>query len=94
MRSVRENRALLTQIRMDRLMMFFKLLGIDKYAHIIVCALLVGVLKYITGAGVAVLLVMALAIGKEIVWDKLLGKGDASIGDVWADIIGVFLGVM
>ena len=68
--------------------------GTDKYIHVIACALIVGILGHILNIILAVLITFFVAISKELIYDKLLKKGTADIKDIFADIIGILIGIL
>lgn len=68
--------------------------GTDKYIHVIACALIVGILGHILNIILAVLITSLVAISKELIYDKLLKKGTADIKDIFADIIGILIGIL
>ena len=68
--------------------------GTDKYIHVIACALFVGILGHILNIILAVLITLLIAISKELIYDKMLKKGTADIKDIFADIIGILIGIL
>ena len=69
-------------------------LGQDGLAHIVCCAALCGLLGLILPLWVSIVATVAVGIGKELVWDKWLGKGTASWKDVLCDLIGIAVGAL
>jgi hypothetical protein len=66
----------------------------DKFQHIGVSALLVVFGLVHMPAWVVILSVVFVGLAKEIVWDRLLGRGDPDTWDLVADLAGVGIGVV
>ena len=71
----------------------FNLIGSDGMKHIILSAILTVVAKWLLPAWVAVGVVMAIGIAKEI-YDKVSEKGCCEWKDIMCDIIGIIIGVL
>lgn len=68
--------------------------GTDGLAHIVCSAALCGLLSLMLPMWVSIVATAAVGIGKELVWDKWLGKGSPSWKDLLCDLIGIALGVL
>ena len=79
---------------MENIIKILTSVGTDKYIHVIACALIVGILGHILNIILAVLITFLVAISKELIYDKLLKKGTADIKDIFADIIGILIGIL
>ena len=76
---------------MGRLLKYF---GQDGLAHILVSLVLCAVLGVFLPLWAAVLIVLAIGIAKELVWDLWLEKGTAEWRDIVSDAVGILLGVL
>lgn len=70
---------------------YFKL---DGCKHIIVSVFLVSILKLFMPIVIAAIVVFVIGIVKELVWDKYLGKGTCELKDLYANIVGVIIGIL
>jgi hypothetical protein len=70
-----------------------KCIGFDGLMHIVLSAIMVGILKHIIGALGAVAVVALIGIGKEI-YDRRTGKGCAEFKDLVCDLTGIIVGVL
>lgn len=68
-------------------------IGFDGLLHIVLSAIMVGTLKHIIGALLAVAVVALIGIGKEI-YDKRTGKGCAEWKDIAWDLVGIMVGML
>lgn len=68
-------------------------IGLDGLLHIVLSAIMVGTLKHIIGALLAVAVVALIGIGKEI-YDKRTGKGCAEWKDIACDMAGIMVGML
>lgn len=68
-------------------------IGFDGLLHIVLSAIMVGILKHIIGALGAVAVVALIGIGKEI-YDRRTGKGCAEFKDMVCDLVGIMIGVI
>ena len=68
--------------------------GRDGLAHMVCCAALVGVLGLFLALWVAVVVTAAIGIGKELVWDRWMGKGTCEWRDLLADVAGMVIGML
>lgn len=82
-------------VKMCKAMMnrIYTILPHDKCLHMIVCAVLCGGLKHFVGLLMAILVTLAIGIGKEI-WDKTSDRGTADMKDLLADCIGIVIGAL
>lgn len=69
------------------------LIGSDGMKHIILSAILTVVAKWLLPVWVAVGVVMAIGIAKEI-YDKVSEKGCCEWKDIMCDLIGIVIGVL
>ena len=76
---------------MGRLLKYF---GQDGLAHILASLVLCTVLGVFLPLWAAVLIVLAIGIAKELVWDLWLEKGTAEWRDIVSDAVGILLGVL
>ena len=74
-----------------RLLKYF---GQDGLAHILVSLVLCTVLGVFLPLWAAVLIVLAIGIAKELVWDLWMEKGTAECRDIIADAVGIALGAV
>ena len=72
---------------------FFNLIGSDGMKHIILSAILTVVAKWLLPVWVAVGVVMAIGIAKEV-YDKVSGRGCSEWKDLICDVIGIIIGVL
>lgn len=68
--------------------------GADGMAHALCCLLVCALSGAFLPVWAAVLLGILVGAGKELVWDKWLGKGHASWHDFLCDLAGVVLGLL
>lgn len=78
---------------MEKLNKLFDMIGYDGCKHIILSAILTVVAKWLLPVWVAVVLVLAIGIAKEI-YDKVSGKGCAEWKDIACDTAGIIIGIM
>lgn len=69
-------------------------IGQDGLLHILCCIVLVSIIDIVLPLWVAVLITATVAVGKELVWDKLLGKGSPSWKDLLCDFVGIIIGCL
>lgn len=70
----------------------------DKKIHLIgsfFTAFIVGIFAFITGNPIFYFISVGFSwlvwiVGKELIWDKLLGRGQFEMEDIYADIVGSF----
>lgn len=70
----------------------------DKKIHLIgsfLTAFIVGIFAFITGNPIFYFISVGFSwlvwiVGKELIWDKLLGRGNFEMEDIYADIVGSF----
>lgn len=70
----------------------FSYIGKDGLLHIVCSAVITFVLNLIMPLWIAVLITAIIGIGKEIVYDKMLGKGTFYKKDLICDAIGIVIG--
>lgn len=78
---------------MSRLNNTLDLIGYDGMKHIILSAILTVVAKWLLPVWVAVGVVLAIGIAKEV-YDKVSGKGCSEWKDLICDVLGIVIGVM
>lgn len=69
-------------------------IGQDGLLHILCCIVLVSVIDIVLPLWVAVLITAAVAAGKELVWDKWLGRGTFDWKDLLCDLAGIAIGAL
>ena len=69
------------------------MITIDKYKHLVASAIITVALNLFLPWWIAGGIAFAIGVGKEI-YDKLSGRGRAEWGDLFADIIGVLIGIL
>lgn len=69
-------------------------LGKDGVLHVFFSAVLCSALGWVLPAWAAAVLAMAVGVGKELVWDKWMGRGTFDKKDLVADALGVLLGAL
>ena len=67
--------------------------GTDGLLHCIISALLTALIGIFTPWWCSVIIVLLLGIAKEI-YDKLSGKGNPDVKDMYCDIIGIIIGTL
>ena len=75
--------------------MFTKLanyFGTDGLLHILCSIIAMTSLNIFLPVWISVILVLLIGIGKELIYDKLMGKGTPSWKDLLADVIGIIIG--
>lgn len=78
----------------DMINKFRDYFGIDGLLHIICSTVLVSLLDLILPLIFSIIITLLIGIGKEVVWDKMLGKGTYDKKDIIADIIGILIGIL
>ena len=68
--------------------------GTDGLAHIVCSAALTAVIGLFMPAWAAAIITAGIGIGKELIWDKLLGKGTFDVKDLAADALGIIIGAI
>lgn len=71
----------------------YRWLGTDGLLHVLCSVLIVVVAGMFLPVWASIVTAVVAGIAKEIVWDRMMGHGDASWHDLTCDIIGVALGV-
>ena len=69
-------------------------IGQDGLLHILCCIVLVSVIDIVLPLWGAVLIAAAVAVGKEFVWDKWLGRGTFDKKDLLCDLVGIIIGCL
>lgn len=68
--------------------------GVDGLLHIVCSALIVGVAGVFMPLWAAVLVAALVGVGKEVVYDRMLGKGTFDRKDLLADAVGIIIGAL
>ena len=68
--------------------------GVDGLLHIVCSALIVGVAGVLMPLWAAVLVAALVGVGKEVVYDRMLGKGTFDRKDLLADAVGIIIGAL
>ena len=71
-----------------------KNLGFDGLLHLIVCKLIMDACTLVMPLAVAVILTSVVALGKEFIYDRAMGKGSFEKKDLVADAVGIVLGII
>jgi hypothetical protein len=74
---------------MNKIINYF---GQDGLLHIICSTILVSVINLAAPLWMAVVITAVIGIAKEIIYDKLLGKGTCDAKDLVADAVGIIIG--
>lgn len=74
---------------------FCKYIGIDGLLHLCITALLVEACYIVMPLHISALVTLLVSIvGKEVVWDLILGKGTTDLKDIACDIWGTMCGLL
>ena len=76
---------------MDKIFNYF---GFDGLKHILCCNLIVVLVNILLPLWIAVLASVVAALGKEIIWDKILKRGTFDKKDLISDGIGIIIGCL
>ena len=68
--------------------------GFDGLSHIVLSSLALVILKLFLSFWIALAIVALCCIGKEVIYDKLLKKGQFDKKDFIADAIGIIIGIL
>lgn len=68
--------------------------GVDGLLHIICCMVIMQLLGNFLPLWAAVLIIAAIGLGKEFIWDRRLKKGTCEKRDLLADAVGIVLGLI
>ena len=66
---------------------------IDKYKHIVVSAIIMVIFNLFLPTYIAAIITFVIGAGKEI-YDKVTNKGCAEWKDLFADVIGIIIGIL
>lgn len=69
-------------------------IGQDGLLHILCCTVLVGIIGLFFPLWVAIIATAIIGTGKELVWDKWLGRGTFDKKDLLCDLIGIIIGCL
>lgn len=72
----------------------FNYFGFDGLKHILCCNLIVVLVNILLPLWIAVLASVIAALGKEIIWDKILKRGTFDKKDLISDGIGIIIGCL
>ena len=80
---------------MSKIMDFIRTnVGVDGLLHVLTCKVMVDAVDLIAPLWAALVVAAVVAIGKEVVWDKLLKKGTYDKKDILCDAVGILLGLI
>lgn len=79
---------------LEKVYKFIDWLGHDGVLHAACSSVLTSVLCWVLPVWAAALLALAVGVGKEVVWDKWMGRGTFDRKDLVADALGVLLGAL
>lgn len=68
--------------------------GLDGLLHIICSNIIVSILCLFVPLWISVVAAAIIGIGKEVIWDKILGKGSFDKKDLISDAIGIVIGCL
>lgn len=68
--------------------------GLDGLLHIIVCDIVVSIWGVFLPIWIAVIGAAVIGLSKELLWDKILGKGSFDKKDLISDAIGIVIGCL
>lgn len=68
--------------------------GIDGLLHVIVSVLIVLIMQIFAPWWVAVSFAILIGVGKELIWDSWLRKGQMQVKDLACDAIGILIGCL
>ena len=66
--------------------------GTDGLLHILCSIVAMTFLGFFLPLWLTIVIVLLIGIGKELIYDKLMGKGTPSWKDLLADVIGIVIG--
>ena len=69
-------------------------IGQDGLLHILCCIVLVSVIDLFFPLWVAIVATAIIGVGKELVWDKWLGRGTFDKKDLLCDLAGILIGCL
>lgn len=77
-------------------------IGIDKYEHYMLASLFACVLKLLLNLFIPILwasiisftISLAFIAGKELYYDKKMGKGTPEWNDFWIGLVGILIGIL
>ena len=72
----------------------FNYFNFDGCKHIIVSAILVCIFKLFIPMIVAAIVVLVIGVLKGLVWDKYLKQGTCELKDLYANIVGIIIGIL
>lgn len=72
----------------------FNYFGFDGLKHVIASNLIVVLINVFSPLWIAVVIAAVVGIGKEVVWDKLWGKGTFDKKDLIANSVGIVIGCL
>ncbi len=68
--------------------------GIDGLLHVIISAMIVLIMQIIAPWWVAVSVAILIGVGKELIWDLWLRKGQIQVKDLICDAVGIIIGCL
>lgn len=72
----------------------FNYFGFDGLKHVIASNLIVVLINVFLPLWIAVVIAATAGIGKEVVWDKLWGKGTFDKKDLISNLVGIAIGCL
>lgn len=79
----------------DRIIRFFKfIIGTDGLLHILCSYVLVQLFYLLFPMWLSCVWALLVGVLKELLWDKYLGRGDASWHDIICDAGGILIGML
>lgn len=78
----------------EKLEKLVETIGQDGLLHILCSNLLVVAINLILPLWFAVVVTAIAGLGKELVWDKILGRGTCDKKDILCDIVGIIIGCL
>ena len=79
---------------MNLINVVFNYFNFDGCKHIIVSAVLVCIFKLFIPMIIAATVVFVIGIVKGLVWDKYLKQGTCELKDLYANIVGIIIGIL
>ena len=68
--------------------------GVDGLLRVIISAMIVLIVQIVAPWWVAVLVAIVAGVGKELIWDLWLRKGQIQVKDLICDLAGILIGCL
>lgn len=68
--------------------------GIDGLLHVIVSTIIVLIMQIVAPWWVAIIVSILIGVGKELIWDLWLRKGQIQVKDLICDLAGILIGCL